>query len=189
MLILLGIINSDKSTKTLFGGCFLIIEFDVFYAEAFKNWWYTKSRWLEKKMEKKSERWYFSEINIRLQLVIRYSCYSKIERWNLRWIRNYFKISEDVAQKIFKSINEPIFLFRSSRSEVSSRKSVLKTGEHPCRSAISVKLQSNFIEIGSPVNLLHIFRAPFPKNTLGWLLLSIIYFSRCDSKGRLASVD
>ena len=36
------------------------------------------------------------------------------------------------------------------------------TGGHPCRSAISIKLQSNFIEIRlrrrfSPVNFLHIF--------------------------------
>ena len=36
----------------------------------------------------------------------------------------------------------------------------------------------NFIEIAlrhgcSPVNLLHIFRTPFPKNTSGWLLLLI----------------
>ena len=49
--------------------------------------------------------------------------------------------------------------------------------EHPCRSAISIKLQSNFIEIAlrhgcSPVNLLHIFRTPFPKNTSRWLLLN-----------------
>ena len=45
-------------------------------------------------------------------------------------------------------------------------------GEYPCRNAISVKLQSNFIEITlwhgcSPINLLHIFRTPFPKNTSG----------------------
>ena len=38
------------------------------------------------------------------------------------------------------------------------------------------KLQSNFIEIAlrhgcTPVNLLHIFRAFFPRNTYGWLLL------------------
>ena len=38
-------------------------------------------------------------------------------------------------------------------------------GEHPCRSVISIKLKSNLIEIilqhgCSPVNLLHIFRAP-----------------------------
>ena len=61
------------------------------------------------------------------------------------------------------------------------RKSILKiwskfTGEHPCRSVISIKLQSNFIEITlrhgcSPVNSLHIFRTPFPRNTSGWLLL------------------
>ena len=46
----------------------------------------------------------------------------------------------------------------------------------PCRSVISVTLQNNFTEIKlrygcSPVNLLHIFRAPFPKNTYGGLLL------------------
>ena len=61
------------------------------------------------------------------------------------------------------------------------RKGVLKicskfTGEHPCRSAISINLLCTFIEITlrygcSPVNLLHIFRAHFLKNTSGWLLL------------------
>ena len=54
------------------------------------------------------------------------------------------------------------------------------TGEHSCRSVISIKLQSNFIEIAlrhgcSPVNLLHIFRTPITKNTSGRLLLYIIY--------------
>ena len=43
-------------------------------------------------------------------------------------------------------------LFRSSHPEVFSRKGVLEicskfTGEYPCRSVISMKLQSNFIEI------------------------------------------
>ena len=42
------------------------------------------------------------------------------------------------------------------------------TGEHPCRSAISIKLRGSFVEIAlrhgcSAVNLLHIFRTPFPK--------------------------
>ena len=51
------------------------------------------------------------------------------------------------------------------------------TGENPCRSVISIKLLCKFIEIThwhgcSPVNLLHIFRAPFTKNTSGWLLLT-----------------
>ena len=70
---------------------------------------------------------------------------------------------------------------RSSPLEMFLGKDVLKKcnnfiGEHPCRSVISIKLQSNFIEIAlrhgcSPVNLLHIFRTPFYKNTSGGLLL------------------
>ena len=76
---------------------------------------------------------------------------------------------------------------RSSRPDVFLGKVVLKicskfTGEHPCRSAILRKLQSNFIESNFieialrhgcfPVNLLHIFKTPFLKNTSGWLLLA-----------------
>ena len=70
---------------------------------------------------------------------------------------------------------------RSSRPEVSSGKDFLKicskfTGEHPCRSVISIKFQSNFIEITlrhgcSPINVLYIFRAHFLENTYGGLLL------------------
>ena len=69
---------------------------------------------------------------------------------------------------------------RSCRPEVFLGKGVLKicskcTGEHLCRSAISVKLLCNFTEIElshgcSPVNLSHIFRTPFLKNTSGRLL-------------------
>ena len=49
----------------------------------------------------------------------------------------------------------------------------------PCRSVISIKLQTNFIEIAlrhgcSPVNLRHIFRTHFPRNTSGWVLLEIL---------------
>ena len=62
-------------------------------------------------------------------------------------------------------------------------------GEYPCRSVISIKLQSNFIEIAlrhgcSPVNLLHIFRTPFPRNTSGWLLFSHIIRHVIPSYGR-----
>ena len=44
---------------------------------------------------------------------------------------------------------------------------------------ISTKLQSNFFEIAlwhgcSPINLLHIFRTTFPKNTAGRLLVEIV---------------
>ena len=77
-----------------------------------------------------------------------------------------------------------LLMARSSHQEVFQEKGVLKlcsnfTGEHPCRSAISIKLQSSFIETTlwhecSPSNLLYIFRTPFPKNTSGWLLLLVV---------------
>ena len=73
--------------------------------------------------------------------------------------------------------------YRSSHPGVFLGKGVLKiyskfTGEHPYRSTISIKLLSNFIEIALrhgffPLNLLHIFRTPFPRNTPGWLLLQM----------------
>ena len=76
---------------------------------------------------------------------------------------------------------EVSMIFRSSRPDMFLGKGVPETwskfvGEHPCRNGISIKLQSNFIEIAlqhgcSPVNLLHIFRTPFPRNTFGCLLL------------------
>ena len=63
---------------------------------------------------------------------------------------------------------------RSNHQKVFLRKGVLKIfskfrAEHPCRSAVSIKLLFNFIEIplrhgSSPVNLLHIFRKTFLKN-------------------------
>ena len=65
----------------------------------------------------------------------------------------------------------------------SLRKGVLKicikfTGEHPYQNVVSIKLQSSFIEIAlrhvcSAVNLLHVFRTPFSRNTSGQLLLLI----------------
>ena len=63
--------------------------------------------------------------------------------------------------------------FRSSHPEVFLRKGILKirskfTGEHPYRSVISIKLLQHAY---SPVNLPHILRTLFPKNTSGWLLL------------------
>ena len=73
-------------------------------------------------------------------------------------------------------------LNRSRHPEKFLGKGILKicskfTKAHPCWSAKSIKLQSNFIEItlrhgSSPVNLLHTFRTFFLENTSGWLLLS-----------------
>ena len=82
----------------------------------------------------------------------------------------------------FKSI---WYRYISSHPEVFLRKGVPKIyskfkWEHPYRSVISIKLPCNFIEIAlrhgcSPVNLLHIFRAPFPRNTAKRLLLRLLF--------------
>ena len=82
---------------------------------------------------------------------------------------------------LFKSYNRYYKKTRTSHPEVFLGKGVLKicskfTGEHPCRSAISIKLLFNFIEISLrhecfPINLLHIFRTHFSRNSFGWLLL------------------
>ena len=63
------------------------------------------------------------------------------------------------------------------------------TGEHPYQSAISIKLQSNFIEIAlrlgcPPVSLLHIFRTHFPRNTFEelLLLLKVRQFLQCEAQ-------
>ena len=55
------------------------------------------------------------------------------------------------------------------------------TGEQSCRSVISMKFLSNFIEIALrhrcfSVNLLQFFRRHFPKNTSGRLLLEQSFF-------------
>ena len=73
--------------------------------------------------------------------------------------------------------------YRSSRPEVFLEKGVLKicskfTGEYPYQNTISIKLQSNFIEITllhgcSSVNMLHIFRTAFLRDVSGWLLLEV----------------
>ena len=75
----------------------------------------------------------------------------------------------------------------SSPSEVFLGKCVAEisskfTGEHPTRTAISMKLLCNFIEIALRhgcfhLNLLHIFRTPFPKNT-SWGLVGV-FRKRC----------
>ena len=80
--------------------------------------------------------------------------------------------------------------YRSSRPDAFLEKGILKiwskfTREHPSRSSISIKL----LEIAlrqwySPVNLLYIFRTPFPRNTSGWLLLYLARLIQLDSVKR-----
>ena len=65
-----------------------------------------------------------------------------------------------------------VTMTRSSRPDMFLRKGVLKicskfTGEHPCRNLSEMTLR----HWCSPVNLLHIFRTSFPKNTSRWLLV------------------
>ena len=84
-------------------------------------------------------------------------------------------------------MNVALSISGSSHPEVFLGKGVLKiynkfTGGHQCRSAIRHGC--------SPVNLQHIFRTLFPRNTSGWLLLylrvclgiNIILFLDLDSK-------
>ena len=113
---------------------------------------------------------------------------SRIPPWTLTknsysWMRSSCLNSIIVLWSGCVKITQIIIKYRSSRPEVFLRKGALKiyskfSGEHPCRSVISIKLHSNFIEIAlrhgcSPANLLHIFTTPFLKNTSGWLLLEI----------------
>ena len=82
------------------------------------------------------------------------------------------------------------FFSGSSRPEVFLGRGVLKicskfTGEHPCRNVISIKLLCKFTEIAlrhgcSPVNLVYIFRTPFPRNTSGRLLFFLDEFRTND---------
>ena len=107
---------------------------------------------------------------------------SRVLNNNLLFISKFFSIIHH-----FLSLVDFWFItnFRSSPPEVFLGKGVLKifskfAREHPCQSVISIKLQSNFIEITlrhwcSPVNLLHILRTPFPKNTSGGLFLYLIH--------------
>ena len=98
--------------------------------------------------------------------------------------QSIIKFNSDYSKKNTHSLDVNIRLVdidRSSRPQVFLRKGVLKicskfTGEHPCRSVILIKLLCNFIEITTRrgyclVNLVHIFRTTFPRNTSGWLLL------------------
>ena len=102
------------------------------------------------------------------------------------YIVSSIKLNRELLLKLlcnnatFFSLQEYVNLeiCRSSHPEVLLENAVLKlcskcTVENPCRIVISI---SNFIEITlrhgySPVNLLHIFRTPFPLNTSGRLLL------------------
>ena len=95
---------------------------------------------------------------------------------------HWFKREKNIKNKDMKK-TKTLKNIQNRRPEVFLRKSVLKIcskfkGEHPCWNVISIKLQRNVIETTlrhgcSSVNLLHIFRTTFLKNTSGLLLLKI----------------
>ena len=95
-------------------------------------------------------------------------------------IENFFALVTKTLRKQVIEENIVRETRRSSRPEVFLGKGVLEicskfTGEHPCRSAISIKLLCNFIKMTlghgcSPVNWLHIFRTQLFKSNSWWLL-------------------
>ena len=100
--------------------------------------------------------------------------------------KEFFKKKEKQEKRLYKNDNRKLNKFliyiksRSSHPEAFLEKGVLRicsklTWEDPCQSAISIKLQNNFIEVAlqhgcSYVDLLHISRTLFPKNTSERLL-------------------
>ena len=98
------------------------------------------------------------------------------EKLTLLLQRNVGLLAGMNAWKIY----ENIMFCRSRPPLVFLETGVLKiwsnfTGEHPSRSVISIKLLEITLRHGfSPVNLLHIFRTTFPKDTFGGLLLVLV---------------
>ena len=97
---------------------------------------------------------------------------------NLNYLLLKIALKSCAQRSQFQALRKYFLSTEASLPEVFLWKVVLKiysqfTGrEHPCQSAISIKLKSNFIEITlghgcSPVNLLYFFRTPFLKNTSG----------------------
>ena len=89
----------------------------------------------------------------------------------LRIFHEPFSLLRFTIEDFYKSSSPDVFLGRGVLKIYS------KFIEHPCQNVISIKLQSNFIEITirhgcSPVNLMYIFRTPFLKNSFGWLFLT-----------------
>ena len=79
----------------------------------------------------------------------------------------FFLDIENLSSDRFLFDKKRMKSFTSVNFQKPLEKGVLKicskfTGEHPCRSVISINLQSNF------------FRTPYPRNTCGWLLLLLL---------------
>ena len=122
---------------------------------------------------------YFTDLLHFQNTLSKQQSYVKLNKLLIQFIYN-FQLKQCRFFNKTAQTKKRISITRSSPPEVFLRKGVLKrcskfTGEHPGRSVISTILLCNFIEITprhecSSVNLLHIFRTPFPKNIYGGLL-------------------
>ena len=103
------------------------------------------------------------------------------------YIKRTYHIHDKCSHFIPPGNTRWALVFPSSQ-RLSSWKGILKIfckfTEHPCQSAISIKLLCKFIEITLrhrwSVNLLHIFTTPFRKNTFGGpadLCIKLCHFS------------
>ena len=108
--------------------------------------------------------------------------------WHFLSIKSHINVLGSVFKKIvsmvlflYKVIMRSFhYLWRKSSSKIleyiHTETAVQRCHEKRCRSVISIKLQSNFLEIKlrhgfTSGNLLHFFRIPFTENTSGRLLL------------------
>ena len=98
------------------------------------------------------------------------STYSFPIQWT-RFMTTYGISISFLAQWIVRSSYQEVFLVKGVQKICSKF-----TGEHQCRSGISIKLQSTLWHGFSDVNLLHIFRTPFSRNTSEWLILNSNFF-------------
>ena len=116
------------------------------------------------------------------RLYLNISCDTTSNIW--AYLKKDLEINLDLSISLITiaNVSANIKDTRNSHPRVFLVKGVLKicskfTGEHQCRSAISINLQRNFIETtlrhGCSVNLLHISRTPFLKNTPARLLLNL----------------
>ena len=87
--------------------------------------------------------------------------FEKISIIDMRWECN-IHIVWNSTKKIVLLLTSIFFIFL-----LLAIKSSRFTGEYPCRRVILITLWHGYMA----VDLLHIFRTPFLKNTSGWLLL------------------
>ena len=112
-------------------------------------------------------------LNLNIELRTRLSGHKLEDRLTIYIIKKNIKHGKVTLNNVIQWVY--CWFDWSSHPEVFLEKEVLKicrkfTGEHLCRSVISIKLKRKFIEIAlrhecSPVNLLHNFRTPFPRKS------------------------